>query len=64
MGAHDQAVATGQRALAFAAMASGDVVLHALANFYLGGAYQAQGDYRRTIDCLGQTVQNGHATTP
>ena len=26
------------------------------ANYYLGGAYQAQGDYRRAIDCLGQTV--------
>ena len=27
-----------------------------LANQYLGMAYQAQGDYRRAIDCLRQTV--------
>jgi class 3 adenylate cyclase/tetratricopeptide (TPR) repeat protein len=55
MGAYDQAVAAAQRALALAT-ASGDVVLHALANRYLGIAYQAQGDYRRASDCLGQTV--------
>jgi tetratricopeptide (TPR) repeat protein len=55
IGAHDQAVAAGQRALA-CAIASGDVVLHALANHYLGLAYEAQGDYRRAIDCHGQTV--------
>jgi class 3 adenylate cyclase/tetratricopeptide (TPR) repeat protein len=34
----------------------GDVVLHALANLRLGPAYHAKGDYRRAIDCLGQTV--------
>jgi tetratricopeptide (TPR) repeat protein len=55
MGAYDQTIATAQRALALAT-ASGDAVLHALANQYLGNAYQAQGDYRRAIDCLGQTV--------
>ena len=55
MGAYDQAIAAAQRALALAT-ASGDVVLQALANHYLGRAYQAQGDYRRAIDCLGQTV--------
>jgi tetratricopeptide (TPR) repeat protein len=55
MGAHDQAIPTAQRTLVLA-MASGDVVLHALANRYLGQAYQCQGDYRRAIDCLGQTV--------
>ena len=55
MGAYDQAIAAAQRALALAT-ASGDVVLHALANHYLGIAYQAQGDYRRAIDCFGQTV--------
>src|SRR5207248_9878902 len=43
------------RALALAT-ASGDVVLHALANYFLGIAYQAQSDYRRAIDCFGQTV--------
>jgi class 3 adenylate cyclase/tetratricopeptide (TPR) repeat protein len=55
MGAHDQAVAAGQRALGLAT-AGGDVVLQALANNYLGMAYQAQGDYQRAIDCLRQTV--------
>ena len=55
MGAYDQAIAAAQRALALAT-AGGDVVLHALANHYLGLAYQAQGDYRRAIDCFRQTV--------
>jgi tetratricopeptide (TPR) repeat protein len=55
MGAFDQAIAAGQRALALAT-AGGDVILHALANQYLGAPYLAQGDYRRTIDCLGQTL--------
>jgi tetratricopeptide (TPR) repeat protein len=55
MGAHDQAIATAQRALALAT-AGREVVLHALANRYLGMAYQAQGDYRRAIDCFRQTV--------
>jgi tetratricopeptide (TPR) repeat protein len=55
MGAYDEAVASAQRSLALAT-ARGDVVLQALANKNLGQAYQAQGDYRRAIDCLGQTV--------
>jgi tetratricopeptide (TPR) repeat protein len=55
MGAHDQAIAAGQRALALAT-ASGECVLHAMANHYLSAAYQAQGDYRRAIDCLVQTM--------
>jgi class 3 adenylate cyclase/tetratricopeptide (TPR) repeat protein len=55
MGAYDQAVAAAQRTLALAT-AGGEVVLHVLANYYLGTAYQAQGDYRQAIDCLGQTV--------
>ena len=55
MGAYDQAIAAAQRALTLAA-ACGDVVLHALANQYLGLAYLGQGDYRRAIDCFGQTV--------
>jgi tetratricopeptide (TPR) repeat protein len=54
-GAYDQAIAAGQRALALAT-ASDDVVLHALANQYIGIADHAQGDYRRAIDRLGQTV--------
>src|SRR5207249_6626457 len=44
MGVYDQAIATAQRALALA-MASGEVVLHTLANFYLGFTYLHQGDY-------------------
>jgi class 3 adenylate cyclase/tetratricopeptide (TPR) repeat protein len=54
-GAYDQAIAFAQRASEFAT-ASGDVVLHALANSSLGQAYRAQGDYRRAIDCYSQTV--------
>jgi tetratricopeptide (TPR) repeat protein len=55
MGAYDQAIAAAQRVLVLA-MASGDVVQPALANHRLGTIYQAQGDYRRAIDCLMQTV--------
>jgi tetratricopeptide (TPR) repeat protein len=54
-GAHDQAIAAAQRALTLAAV-SGDVVLQALANLYLGRVYEAHGDYRRAIDCLRQAV--------
>ncbi|MGH2628767.1 MAG: tetratricopeptide repeat protein, partial [Anaerolineales bacterium] len=57
MGAYDKALAAAQRALALA-MDGGDVVLHALANQYLGYAYQAQGDYRRAIDCFEQAVMS------
>jgi tetratricopeptide (TPR) repeat protein len=55
MGAHDQAIAAARRALALAT-AVGDVVLHALANQYLGRAYLGQSDYRRAIDYLEQAV--------
>ena len=55
MGAPDQAIAAAQRALTLAT-ASGEVVLPALANFYLGNTYYAQGDYHRAITCLRQTV--------
>jgi tetratricopeptide (TPR) repeat protein len=55
IGAYDQATAAGQRALALAG-ASGDVVLQALANQYLGEAHQAQGNYRRAIDRYTRTV--------
>ena len=34
----------------------GDIILHGLANQYLGFASWAQGDYRRVIDCFGQTA--------
>jgi class 3 adenylate cyclase/tetratricopeptide (TPR) repeat protein len=55
IGAYDQAIAAAQRALALAA-AGRDVVLHALGNNILGAAYWARGDYRRAINCLGQTM--------
>jgi len=55
MGAYDQAIAAGQRALALAT-ADGDIVQQALANQRLGFAYEAQGDYRCAIDCFGQTI--------
>jgi tetratricopeptide (TPR) repeat protein len=51
----EQAIAAAQRALVLAT-AGGDVVLQARANRYLGAAYQAEGDYRRAIDCLARTV--------
>jgi tetratricopeptide (TPR) repeat protein len=55
IGEHDQAIAVAQRAVTLAT-AGGDAVLLAVANRYLGFAYQAQGDYRRAIDCYMQTV--------
>src|SRR5215475_10556320 len=55
MGVYDQAIAAAQRALSLAT-AGGDDSLHALANQRLGMAYLFQGDYRRAIYCLGQTV--------
>ena len=56
-GAYDQAIAATQRALTLA-RASGDVVLHALANNYLGVAHQSQGNYRWAIDCYEQTIMS------
>jgi class 3 adenylate cyclase/tetratricopeptide (TPR) repeat protein len=53
IGVYDRAIAAGERAIA---MASGDVVLHALANFSLGGTYDKQGNYQKAIDCFEQTV--------
>jgi tetratricopeptide (TPR) repeat protein len=55
MGVYDQSMAAAQRVLSLATV-DGDTVLLALANMRLGIAYQAQGDYRRAIDCHGQTV--------
>jgi class 3 adenylate cyclase/tetratricopeptide (TPR) repeat protein len=54
-GTYDQAIASGQRALALATSGR-DVVRQALANLHLGMAYQFQGNSRRAIDCFGQTV--------
>jgi tetratricopeptide (TPR) repeat protein len=56
VGAYDQAIAASQRALALATT-SGDVGLHALANYFLGGNYLNQGNYRQAIDSLRQTVE-------
>jgi class 3 adenylate cyclase/tetratricopeptide (TPR) repeat protein len=61
MGAHDRAIAAAQRALGLAT-ASGDVVLPALVNNYLGRVYQTRGDYRRALDCFGQTVASLEGT--
>jgi tetratricopeptide (TPR) repeat protein len=55
MGAYDQARAAAQRALAVAT-ADGDVVLHVLAQQYLGITFHDQGDYGRAIDCLEQVL--------
>jgi tetratricopeptide (TPR) repeat protein len=55
IGAHDQAIAVAQRAMALAT-ADGETVLHELANSFLSMPYQAQGDYRRAIDCCRQTL--------
>jgi class 3 adenylate cyclase/tetratricopeptide (TPR) repeat protein len=61
MGAHDRAIAAAQRALGLVT-ASGDVVLPALVNNYLGRVYQTRGDYRRALDCFGQTVASLEGT--
>jgi class 3 adenylate cyclase/DNA-binding winged helix-turn-helix (wHTH) protein/tetratricopeptide (TPR) repeat protein len=55
IGAYDQAIVSGKRALALA-KAGGDLVQHALTNRYLGVVYKAQGDFRRAIHCFGQAV--------
>ena len=54
-GAYDRSVTAAQRTLALAT-AGGDAVLHTLANQRLGIVFQAQGDYRGAINCLGQTM--------
>jgi class 3 adenylate cyclase/tetratricopeptide (TPR) repeat protein len=59
LGVYDQAIVAAQRALVLATE-SGDAAIQALANLYLGAAYWAQGDYRRAIDCLRQTVGSLH----
>jgi predicted ATPase len=55
IGAYDQSIASAQRALGIAT-ASVDDVRHALANYRLGQAYDAQGDYRQAIDCHGRVA--------
>ena len=63
IGAYDQAAAAARRALALTT-AGGEVGLYAQANYYLGTASQAQGDYRRAIDCFRQTVASLEGTPP
>jgi class 3 adenylate cyclase/tetratricopeptide (TPR) repeat protein len=53
----DQAVESGQRALALATTL-GDVGLQVVANFYGGTVYYDLGDYRRAVDCLGWNVES------
>jgi tetratricopeptide (TPR) repeat protein len=60
-GAYSQAIAAAQRALALATT-SGEVVLRARANYFLGQVYRAQGDYRQAIDCLRQIVASLEGT--
>jgi tetratricopeptide (TPR) repeat protein len=55
LGRHAEATAAAQRTLALAT-ASGDGILQALTNQYLGIAYHVQGNYRRAIDCFTQTI--------
>jgi predicted ATPase/class 3 adenylate cyclase len=55
IGAYDEAIAASQRSLTLAT-ANNDVVQQALANLRLGSIYQVQGDYRRAVDCLSQTM--------
>jgi tetratricopeptide (TPR) repeat protein len=61
MGDLDRALESGQRALTIAE-ALGDVALQVEANYRLGQAYLARGDYRRAMDFLGQNVSSltGH----
>jgi tetratricopeptide (TPR) repeat protein len=47
----DQAVESGQRALALA-RTLGDVGLQIVANFYVGIVYYELGDYRQAVECL------------
>jgi class 3 adenylate cyclase/tetratricopeptide (TPR) repeat protein len=51
----DQAVESGQRALALATTL-GDVDLQVMANFCVGSLAYDLGDYRRAVDCLGWNV--------
>ncbi|MBI3329284.1 MAG: tetratricopeptide repeat protein, partial [Nitrospinae bacterium] len=56
MGDHDRAVASGQRALAVAT-ATGDFARQVMANYSLGEAYHALGDYRRAMEFLRRNVE-------
>jgi tetratricopeptide (TPR) repeat protein len=55
VGPYNQAIAAAQRGLALATT-SGDIVLSAQANSFLGTVYHVQGDYRRAIDYHRQSM--------
>ncbi len=57
MGDHDRAVVSGQRALA-TATATGDFARQVMANYSLGEAYHALGDYRRGLDFMRKNVES------
>jgi class 3 adenylate cyclase/tetratricopeptide (TPR) repeat protein len=59
VGAYDQALAAGQRALSLA-LASADVGAQGQAKNYLGLAHYAQGDYRRALAMFRQAVASFH----
>jgi transcriptional regulator with AAA-type ATPase domain/tetratricopeptide (TPR) repeat protein len=55
-GAADQAIESGERAVAIAE-ARGDFNLQVATEFHLGSAYEDLGDYRRAIEILGRVVE-------
>jgi len=57
MGDHDRAVVSGQRALA-TATATGDFARQVMANYSLGEAYRALGDYRRGLDFMRRNIES------
>ena len=56
-GEHDQAIESGQRALAIAE-ALDDFDLTVVTNFFLGQAYHARGDYRRVTDFTMRNIES------
>ncbi len=55
-GAADQAIESGERAVAIAE-SRGDFNLQVATEFHLGSAYEDLGDYRRAIEILGRVVE-------
>jgi class 3 adenylate cyclase/tetratricopeptide (TPR) repeat protein len=55
IGDPDRAVESGERALVLAT-ALGDFALQVMANFFVGSAYHALGDYRRAMDFFSRNV--------
>jgi tetratricopeptide (TPR) repeat protein len=55
MGEHDRAMAAGQRALALAT-ASGAFDIQVVAQYYLGMAYSAVGDFEQALDVARQVI--------